>query len=547
MSSAWWHLVSDRETQTSRLERSVSLGSDQRDVFLSHRTTNKDFVRKLSGDIEGQTYRGRSLVTWVDEAEIQPGQSVTGMINLGLENSRFIGIVMTSAYFESESGWTDAEWHAALYVDPDNRRARILPLLATDCPYIPILLRHLRTIDFRGNRYDEGLKELLRVLREEPLPRPFPHRGQLIAPGGRVDRASLVAERSAIEAYPDVVNEDLYCNLLPVDELPQYVYVGPIARGLRRARRDGSEGLPSKSGLKETIRTAQLLAGSDRIFTPAFRLAEDKIVSFHDLEAPDGPLAPVTEVEGVEVIPTRSLLRDEDDRRLVISLLNMAVDRHCASLGLVVDRTKRGRFFFPPRDDREQVFKWRPQKRDVLRTVAKPCTRDGRVLFWRHLGAYLRLQFLANRFYLKISPTWIITEDGHRVQRGPEVGRLVIRWTGPERNLHVLYHVRFWAWVLRQGRGPISVRAGDQRMGISTVPAFVQQAYGIANDHRSLLNLLDDEASVIAQMEDELADIALETTMDEESIPVVEEVAEADVSSDKPDERDEEVADDEPD
>ena len=91
-------------------------------------------------------------MVWLDEAEIRPGQSVPEMINQGLETSRFVALVMTPAYFRSESGWTDAEWHAALYVDPDNRRARLLPLLVEDCPYIPYLLRHLRAIDFRGNR-----------------------------------------------------------------------------------------------------------------------------------------------------------------------------------------------------------------------------------------------------------------------------------------------------------------------------------------------------------------------------------------------------------
>jgi hypothetical protein len=101
---------------------------------------DKIFVGKLAQDIARERYRDRALCAWVDEAEIVAGQSVTGMVNLGLERSRFVAFVMTPAYFESESGWTDAEWHAALYRDPDNRQGRLLPLLAADCPYIPICL-----------------------------------------------------------------------------------------------------------------------------------------------------------------------------------------------------------------------------------------------------------------------------------------------------------------------------------------------------------------------------------------------------------------------
>jgi hypothetical protein len=61
-----------------------------RDVFLSHRSTDKDFVRALADQIEKHQFRERHLTSWLDEAEIRPGQSVTGMINDGLEHSRFV-------------------------------------------------------------------------------------------------------------------------------------------------------------------------------------------------------------------------------------------------------------------------------------------------------------------------------------------------------------------------------------------------------------------------------------------------------------------------
>ena len=142
--------------------------------------------------------------------------------------------------------------------------------------------------------------------------------------------------------------------------------------------------------------------------------------------------------------------------------------------------------------------------------MAKPCTKDGQVRFWRHLGAYLKVLFLGNKFYLHITPTWVFTEDGYRVKGGPKIGRLVIKWTGPERNLHLLYHIRFWTSILRGGPGPISIKAGDQRMEISPTPAFVEQLYGIAYDQKDLLRLLDQEAPLIAGNEDELADLAAE-------------------------------------
>ncbi len=339
----------------------------------------------------------------------------------------------------------------------------------------------------------------------------MPYRGQLVTTSGKVDRSTLLSERAAPDADPDVVSEKLYCNLLPVERLPRYVYAAPILGQLRKWGADGTDALPSKQKLKRTIRAAQEEAGVERPFMPAFRLVEDRVVTFHDLEDPEGPLACVVDAEEIEAVSTTELAQDEDDRRILISLLNMALSRHASRAGLVIDNEKQGRFYFPPRGSAPNIMTWRPLKRKARRTVAKAAIKDGKVLFWRHLGAYLRMLFLANKFYLKVTPTWVITEDGKRIRGGPQVGKLVGNWTRAERNLHVLYHVRFWTTVLRKGSGAISVRAGDQWLDIATVPAFVQQSYGIADDQRDLLRLLDQEAELIAEAEDEEADRATET------------------------------------
>lgn len=127
--------------------------SAARDLFLSHRSTDKELARKLAGDIEAERVGGRTLSVWLDEAEIPLGGSLPAHINRGLESSRFVLLLMTPAYFESPSGWTDAEWHSALNEDPDNRRHRLLPAIGADCPYIPYLLRHLMSADLRSDKY----------------------------------------------------------------------------------------------------------------------------------------------------------------------------------------------------------------------------------------------------------------------------------------------------------------------------------------------------------------------------------------------------------
>ena len=495
---------------------------DFRDIFLSHRFVDDEFVWKLAQDIEKNTYQGRQLFTWVDEAEVRPGQSVVGMVNKGLEMSRFIGIVMTPEYFVSESGWTDAEWHSFLSTDPDNRKGRIIPLIVKDCPYVPYLLYHLRAIDMRGKRYEKGLSELLMVLKEEPLPRPSVYRGQLITSSGMITRQTLYAERSVPEGDPDATKENLHCNLIPVERLPQSIYTAPIVSQLYKARPDGSTKLPSKRHIKDEIRAAQEKAQVENLFVPAFRLFEDKIVTFHDLEDPDGPFSTIIDTQEIQQDATSDWMQDEDDRRILVSLLNMGVTRQLINLDLVHDEEKQGRFFFPPRTDGSQnVIEWRPFKRKMSREVAGPrFDNDGNVTFWRHLAAYIKLIILANNFFLQIRPTWVFTEDGIIVKRGPNLTRLVNRWTNPERNIHVMYHVRFWTSILRRRSGPISVRMGDQYMELSNRPAFIELPYGISDDKKDLMRYLDNEVPLIERAEDELIELAVEEMeLEEELLP----------------------------
>lgn len=404
----------------------VSRPADPRDVFLSHSSPDKPVIRKIASDIEVPAGRdGRRLTVWLDEAEIRPGQSIPGAVNSGLETSRFFALLMSPAYFGSRSGWTDAEWHAILHTDPDNRRGRILPILIADCPKIPPLLRHLRIIDMREERYEEGLRELLSILRDEPQPSATIYNGQLILAGRRVARETVVVERAVVDAEPAAAPEFLSCNLLPVERPPSSIYTALIAMSLRTPRFDGTYALPPKSLLKQVIREAQEKADR-RPFTPAFRIVGEEIVTFHDLEAEDGVFAPVIERDKAGRDRTEEWLSDPDDRKVVTSLLNMAVSRHAHRHGLKEDSERQHRFFFPPKDGSAWSITWKPFRKTVPREVAGR-RRGPMGEFWRHAAAYLTMTFLGNRFYLKIDPTWVFTTDGEQIMRGPEVGRLAIQ------------------------------------------------------------------------------------------------------------------------
>lgn len=491
------------------------LNGGYRDIFLSHRSINKDFVRNLASDIESEMYKDRPLLTWMDEAEIRGGQSIVGMINEGLEKSRFIGMVLTPDYFNSATGWTDAEWHSALFSDPDNRGGKILPLLIQDCPQIPFLLRHLKVIDLRDKKYESGLRELLCILREEPLPRPVFHRGQLIE-NGLITRSTLISERAIPQVDPDCVTENLFCNLLPVTSLPKYVYTAPVKNSLCKKKKNGDFSMPSKAELIAAIKLIQEQEGIEKPFTPAFRCYENKIVTFHNLTSPDSIFNTLIEENEVEQIPIYDLIQNEASRLIVTSLLNMSLARHINRKGLIIDNEKHARFFFPLKDGGNNVIEWNPFKKKTKRTVAKAYIRNDAIQCWLHQGAYLKMFFLANKYYLQILPTWVVTEDGIVIKGGTNVSKIVNRWTSGERNLSLIYHVRFWTYVLNGYGQQVNIRVGDQTMELAFKPAFIQLSGGILNDRKDLLMDLDREAERISSIEDELVDIAMENEIDDE-------------------------------
>jgi hypothetical protein len=466
----------------------------RRTVFLSHSSCDKKIARRIFEAIEReQDSDGENLSAWFDEAEISPGQSIPQAIEHGIGMSECFAILMSPDYFASKSGWTDAEWQSVLHADPSNRQKRFIPLLIKDCPDIPRLLRQFLILDLRGNRFADGLKDFLRWLRKEPAPRSVSLRGELVA--AKNPRANEDFELEL--ATPDSIAEALFCNLLPVDRAPKFVWIAPIVSDRTLGKRKSH----TKEVLKRLIHEDQARKRI-AVWTPAFRVMENWLYTFHDLEHPESALRAIIDTEAIERSETTQLTADLDSRNIVTSLCNMAVQRHLNREKLLSDNGPVQRFFFPPENGKSRVVEWTPSKRRSRRTVTQLYmksngTSDG----WLHQACSFQMQFFSNKYYLKLEPTRILTVDGCQVRGGKDVGRIVTKWIGKERNIHILYNVRFWSCVLRNRPGPIVIAAGDQTLEISKTPATIRLACGIEHDQCELLDALDQEAEVLAEQE----------------------------------------------
>lgn len=126
-------------------------------IFLSHTSTDKPFVRKLAADL-----RNYGHTVWIDEAEINIGDSLIGKIREGLDSVDFVAAVLSKASIESE--WVNKELDIASNREIKEKRVIVLPLVIENVK-LPGFLEGKLYGDFSDEtKYKEKLDLLLRSL-----------------------------------------------------------------------------------------------------------------------------------------------------------------------------------------------------------------------------------------------------------------------------------------------------------------------------------------------------------------------------------------------
>ncbi len=130
-------------------------------IFLSHNSKDKPFVRKLADDL-----RKKGHYVWVDEAEIKVGDSLIGKIEEGIENTEYLGVVISNNSNKSE--WVNREVRTALNQEIHNKKVKVLPILIEDAE-IPAFLLDKKYADFTSDdNYENALQDILDRLSELP-------------------------------------------------------------------------------------------------------------------------------------------------------------------------------------------------------------------------------------------------------------------------------------------------------------------------------------------------------------------------------------------
>ncbi len=117
--------------------------SQKRNIFLSHSHKDKHFVRQLAVYLEKA-----DLSCWVDEAELDFGDSIIDRIGQGIYESDLIAAVISKN--SVRSAWVQKELQLAMTREISGQKIRVLPIIIDSCTeLIPYYLRDKLYADFR--------------------------------------------------------------------------------------------------------------------------------------------------------------------------------------------------------------------------------------------------------------------------------------------------------------------------------------------------------------------------------------------------------------
>lgn len=132
-------------------------------VFLSHSSKDKAFTRKLA-----ERLRELGVRVWIDEAEINIGDSLQSKIAEAIEETDYVAAVIS--HNSVQSSWVQHELQMAMSRELEDRSVRVLPILIEPCE-LPPFLRDKLYADFSDpNDFDAPFARLLRALQiDRPL------------------------------------------------------------------------------------------------------------------------------------------------------------------------------------------------------------------------------------------------------------------------------------------------------------------------------------------------------------------------------------------
>lgn len=124
-------------------------------VFISHSQTDKPFVRKLASDLSANGIR-----VWVDETEIQIGDSLLEKISSAISEADYIIVILSKSSVQST--WVQKEIQVAMSQEIKGKTRVILPVVIDDDIELPSFFQGKLYLDLSDpNSYADGVQKLV--------------------------------------------------------------------------------------------------------------------------------------------------------------------------------------------------------------------------------------------------------------------------------------------------------------------------------------------------------------------------------------------------
>jgi hypothetical protein len=159
-------------------------------VFLSHNSKDKPWVRNLAERLIAD-----EVIVWLDEAEINIGDSLIEKISTGIQDMRFVAAIISKN--SVESSWVQKEISIAMSKEIAGREVTVLPLVIDNCE-LPASLSDKLYADFTDpDSFDITYSKLLSALGVKEPPKAI-----------KQQKAAKPAQSKPIPLPSDVPHED---------------------------------------------------------------------------------------------------------------------------------------------------------------------------------------------------------------------------------------------------------------------------------------------------------------------------------------------------
>lgn len=268
-------------------------------------------------------------------------------------------------------------------------------------------------------------------------------------------RLSKDQQCEGLSRQEKTVTETVWSTLLPVTQLPGYVFSGECT-------------VPEAD-----VRSSIKWPSDKRILAP-FIVRGGQLYAFNNLSDLDSPFAMVVDPLSVKRHSVNDWWGQPDFERWFVELLNRTVNKITGRLGLKLDRDHHRYYFEPDEPGKEKRVSYLSVGggRSERNVAWNPHFRhnDEAKRHWEHLAVGLRFHKLVQSSWgLAIRPERRFTSDGFASLEGKATGKKNTKRKSRMYNFDVLKEVQFWRDFLSQGKPRITCLFGRQVLIIENV------------------------------------------------------------------------------